>query len=648
LVRGDSLLLTVARRLQRHLGAHDTVARVGGDQFAMLFVGEREARNLSALAERVRRSLRAPIPLANQEVILTGSIGIAKWDESMPADGADGDLLKDAELAMYRAKRSGADRIEVFDPAMRRDHEPNITAELGKAIEKGQLKVLYQPIVYLPTKELAGFEAFVRWEHPKLGLVNPASIIDGTNEPDAMVKVSAYLLLRAAKDASRWLTELPRPERPLFVTVNISSPQIFKPESIQEIRHILGRNIVPPGTLRLEIAENLVMNNPEQAAEVLKLLRGSGAELALDEFGTGYSSLAYLNRFPFDTIKVCRELVGGSGAASGAAIMRSMVALAHELSKTVVAEGVERADEATFLRSIGCEYAQGYHFGEPIPERAVVQLLKMVRRSERKMQPRGFFRPKFKSAAKKVVAKATRPAAALAKAAAGGEQKSVTAPPQGAARAAALPAGSVVRQRQKPEPKSVANGSAKHPGAGMPPKKPADALRDAVTAGGPASPSLPAAMPALPPALLQSMERGSASAQQGLRPPANGHAAPPSQVRAPDQAAEAQRQNIIAPLSEALARATSSDPTTGRPTAPRAPAPPTNGTQPMPPSEPPQRLNGAPPPPPASAAPAPDFSTLPPSIAASLARLAGNAPAKGEKGAGDTSPRTEQKIASKG
>ncbi|MBN9280810.1 MAG: diguanylate cyclase, partial [Hyphomicrobium denitrificans] len=185
LVRGDSLLLTVARRLQRHLGPHDTVARVGGDQFAMLFVGEREARNLPALAERVRRSLRAPIPFANQEVILTGSIGVAAWDENQSAEG---DLLKDAELAMYRAKRSGADRIEVFDASMRRDRDSNIGAELAKAIEKGQLKVVYQPIVYLPTKELAGFEAFARWEHPKLGLVNPASVIDEANEPDAMVK----------------------------------------------------------------------------------------------------------------------------------------------------------------------------------------------------------------------------------------------------------------------------------------------------------------------------------------------------------------------------------------------------------------------------------------------------------------------------
>jgi diguanylate cyclase (GGDEF)-like protein len=657
LVRGDSLLLTVARRLQRHLGPHDTVARVGGDQFAMLFVGEREARNLPALAERVRRSLRAPIPLANQEVILTGSIGIAVWDE---AQAADGDLLKDAELAMYRAKRSGADRIEIFDLSMRRDREPNVGAELSKAIEKGQLKVLYQPIVYLPTKELAGFEAFVRWEHPKLGLVNPASLVDASSEADAMVKISAYVLHRAAKDASRWLTELPRPERPLFVTVNISSPQVFKPESIQEIRHILGRNIVPPGTLRLEIAENLVMSNPEQAAEVLKVLRGSGAELALDEFGTGYSSLAYLNRFPFDTIKVCRELVRESGTADGAAIMRSMVAMGHELSKTIVAEGVERADEATFLRSIGCEYAQGYHFGEPIPERAVVQLLKMVRRSEHKMQPRGFFRPKFKSAAKKAAATAARSAVSVAKVA-GGDQKAVTAPPASAARAA-LPAGAVVRHRQKPEPKSpaanspVPNGSARRPVAPVTPtKKPADALRNAVTAGGPATP--PVTMPTLPPELLQSIERGTTSApgqqlasaaqQKPARAPVNGHAAPPTQRRPADQAAEVQRQKIVAPLSEALARAVSSDPTTGRPAAPTPPRPPANAVPPLP-SEPPVRVNGSQQPAVDTPQPQPDFSTLPPSIAKSLARLAGgSAPLSGEGANGDAL-RPEQKIASKG
>ena len=168
--------------------------------------------------------------------------------------------------------------------------------------------------------------------------------------------------------------------------------------------------------MRLEISESLIMDNPEQAVEVLKLLSGSGVELTLDDFGTGFSSLAYLHRFPFDTIKISGELVRGSGTGNGAAIIRSMVALAHELSKTIAAEGVERADEATFLRSIGCEYAQGYHFGEPIPDRAVSQLLKMVRRSERKMQPRGFFRPKQQSATKEVTKKQTRALASPAKA----------------------------------------------------------------------------------------------------------------------------------------------------------------------------------------------------------------------------------------
>jgi diguanylate cyclase (GGDEF)-like protein len=641
LVRGDSLLLTVARRLQRHLGPHDTAARVGGDQFAMLFIGEREARNLPALAERVRRSLRAPIPLANQEVVLTGSMGVAVWDETQTADG---DLLKDAELAMYRAKQSGSDRIEVFDPSMRRDRESQVDAELGKAIEKGQIKVLYQPIVYLPTKELAGFEAQARWEHPKLGLVNPVSLIEAAKEPEAMVKLSCFVLLRAAKDAARWLTELPRAERPLFVTVNISCQHVLKPEAVQEIRHILGRNTVPAGTLRLEIAEDLVMDNPEQAAEVLKVLHGSGAELTLDDFGTGYSSLAYLNRFPFDTIKVSRELVRGSGTASGAAIMRSMVALAHELSKTVVAEGVERADEATFLRSIGCEYAQGYHFGEPIPERAVSQLLKMVRRSESKMQPRGFFRPKAKSVAKRVAAKASRAVTGPAKAAAG-EQKAGTAVSGALSKIAALPVGSIVRQRQKTtDGKVAANAPVKTAMASgiAPPRKPADALRDAVTGGGPPK-SPPVIMPALPAELLQNIEMNSAPAAQGLRPSLNGHAAPPaSRPRpAPERMADGQRPNIIAPLSEALNRAANTDVTTGRPASPRFQQ---RNDVPFPPavSEPPPVPGGASSP----SATQPDFSTLPPSIAKSLARLAGETSAA-NAGSGDA-PKAEPKIASKG
>lgn len=393
LVVGDSLLLTVARRLQSHLGAQDTLARVGGDQFAILLVSEQSPQDLAGLAERVRRSLRAPIKIAGQEIVLTGSIGIAVYDGQTPSHL---DLYKEAEIAMYRAKRGGADRIEIFRPEMRSDRDDRVALEsdLRKALAKNQIKVLYQPIIYLPTEELAGFEALVRWEHPKRGLMSPVEFIPIAEQSDLIVRLGSHVLLRAAHEAARWQRELPREERPLFVSVNISSRQIFRQNLIQEIRHILGRNIVPKGSLKLEITESLVMENPEQATEILEWLRGAGAELALDDFGTGYSSLAYLQRFPFDTIKVDRALVQAHGESGGAgsAIVRSIVALAHELGKNVVAEGVENAEDVAFLRSINCQYAQGFYYGEPMSDRDVLQLLKMVRNAEHKLRPRGLFR----------------------------------------------------------------------------------------------------------------------------------------------------------------------------------------------------------------------------------------------------------------
>ena len=238
----------------------------------------------------------------------------------------------------------------------------------------------------------------MRWEHPKRGMISPADFIPIAEQSDLIVRLGSHVLLRAAHEAARWQRELPREERPLFVSVNISSRQIFRQNLIQEIRHILGRNIVPKGSLRLEITESLVMENPEQATEILEWLRGAGAELALDDFGTGYSSLAYLQRFPFDTIKIDRSLVQASGESGGAgsAIVRSIVALGHELGKSVVAEGVETPEDVAFLRSINCGYAQGFYYGEPMSDRDVLQLLKMVRTAEHKLRPRGLFRTKTK------------------------------------------------------------------------------------------------------------------------------------------------------------------------------------------------------------------------------------------------------------
>ncbi len=448
LVVGDSLLLTVARRLQSHLGAQDTLARVAGDRFAIVLVAEHAPQDLAALAERVRRSLRAPIKIAGQEIVLTGSVGIAVFDGG---EGGHLDLYKEAEIAMYRAKRGGSDRVEIFRPEMRadRDDRVSIESDLRKALAKNQIRVLYQPIIYLPTEELAGFEALVRWEHPKRGMMNPADFIPVAEESDLIVRLGSHVLLKAAQEAARWQRELPRDENPLFVSVNVSSRQIFRQNLIQEIRHILGRNIVPKGTLRLEITESLVMENPEQATEILEWLRGAGAELAIDDFGTGYSSLAYLQRFPFDTIKIDKALVQSSGAnnGAGATIVRSIVALAHELGKKVVAEGVETPEDAGYLRSIGCQYAQGFYYGEPMSDRDVLQLLKMVRKAEHKLRPRGFFRAKAKGAPgepQKVRKRVAKPATAAEVAANGAGP-----PPPHGANGNALP-NRTVRPRSRP------------------------------------------------------------------------------------------------------------------------------------------------------------------------------------------------------
>jgi EAL domain-containing protein (putative c-di-GMP-specific phosphodiesterase class I) len=262
-----------------------------------------------------------------------------------------------------------------------------------------------------------------------------------------IVRLGSHVLLRAAHEAARWQRELPREERPLFVSVNISSRQIFRQNLIQEIRHILGRNIVPKGSLRLEITESLVMENPEQATEILEWLRGAGAELALDDFGTGYSSLAYLQRFPFDTIKIDRALVQASGESGGAgsAIVRSIVALGHELGKSVVAEGVETPEDVAFLRSINCGYAQGFYYGEPMSDRDVLQLLKMVRTAEHKLRPRGLFRAKTKGKDKE-----RRKKVAANGVAAEANGTNGAAPPQANSRPPAALPNSTLRPRPRP------------------------------------------------------------------------------------------------------------------------------------------------------------------------------------------------------
>ncbi|MCH9808135.1 MAG: EAL domain-containing protein [Alphaproteobacteria bacterium] len=412
LVVGDSLLLTIARRLQRHLEPDDTLARISGDQFAVLLLRKQDPRDLAALAERIRRSLRSPITIVAQEVILTGSLGIAIYE----GDGTTPeDLLKGAEIAMYRAKRKGADRIEIFHPDMRMEGGalPLEEKALRKALEAKQVEVFYQPIVYLPTEELAGFEAVLRWEHPTLKTVRHEAIVEIAEKSDLIRKVGAHLLLQSLESAKQWQKLLPRTEAPLFASVNISNCQIFRSEVVDEWRQILGRRIVPSNCIRLEITEALAMESPERAIEMMRVLEAAGAEIILDEFGAGYTSIPYLKRFPAETIKIDKSIVqaGTDGEGDGAAVVRSVASLADELGKRVVAEGVEIEDDVIFLRAIGCEYGQGLYYGEPMSEAEAFELIKVIAKSERKLEAPVLFKTRPKKAKKKAAQKTEQPMA---------------------------------------------------------------------------------------------------------------------------------------------------------------------------------------------------------------------------------------------
>jgi diguanylate cyclase (GGDEF)-like protein len=612
LVVGDSLLLTVARRLSKHLGPNDTLARIAGDRFAVLLMANDDPRELARLADAMRRSLRSPVSITEQEIVMTAAIGISIFDRTVAPNAAD--FLGEAEAAMHRAKGAGPDQIEIFQPEMRADKDTRLSMEsdLRQALEKKELRIFYQPIVYLRTEEIAGFEALVRWEHPRLGLLNPVDFVPLAEESDLVVKLGSVVMQMAVAEAQRWHKELPRPDAPLFVSVNISSRQLFRQDLINEVRHIIGRAVLPKGALRLELTETLVMENPEQASEMLSQLVAAGAGLSLDDFGAGYSSLCYLDTFPFDTIKIDRALVHApSKNGSGSAILRSIVALAHELGKRVVAEGVETEEDVGLLRSIGCEHAQGFYYGEPMPPRDVLQMLKQVRKEERRLKRGGLFRLKSRRIEDAQVVPVVAPVVEanrspipkpiLKKAAADRPvgNRADGSGPDGASLTSVDQRARVRRNVVKrPQPM---NGSAAHDGnspqpalrAAMPPfdRRPRDGFARAE----------PAAMQ--PPTFAPS------AMSPPITSPLQGQVYSPPSV--PD---------INAGLADLAAMIEKSGP-------PHVPSPPRYPTQPY------QVSNVVPPPapmpPPREAVPLkppppmPDLSTLPPAIAASLARLAG-------------------------
>jgi diguanylate cyclase (GGDEF)-like protein/PAS domain S-box-containing protein len=370
---GDSILLTIARRLSRLLKPQDTLARLSGDQFAMILLSEREPERIVGFAETIRRALRAPIAFNDREIFLTASMGMALAENQTQRTD---EVLKDAELAMYYAKRIGGDRIEVFKPAMRSRKTDRLAmeSELRRAIEREEIKVLYQPIVRLEDRAIAGFEALARWDHPKLGRLSPAEFITIAEEIGLIVDLVLFVLEHTARQLAQWQAAT-RAREPVFASVNVSSRQLLRHDLIQDLRGVLGRTPLARGTLKLEITESLVMENPEHAAQMLTRIKELGAGLSLDDFGTGHSSLAYLQRFPFDTIKIDQSFVRTTPRGTRPVILRSIIALAHDLGMEVVAEGAETDSDAVELYQLGCEYAQGFAFGEPMSAEGARDLL---------------------------------------------------------------------------------------------------------------------------------------------------------------------------------------------------------------------------------------------------------------------------------
>jgi diguanylate cyclase (GGDEF)-like protein len=362
---GDELLKLVARRLESCIRQTDMVARFGGDEFAILLDAIQDASDAVRVAEKVQQAISAPFKLSSHEAITTASIGVAL---STSGYTEAEDIIRDADTAMYRAKDRGKARCEIFDTAM---HTRAVTllrleSDLRRALEKDELCVYYQPIVSLASGELHGFEALVRWQHPERGIVSPDDFVPLAEETGLILPIGLRVLWDACNQLRKW-QQYSLSNRDLIMSVNLSGKQLMQPDLIERIEEVLRESQINPWHLKLEITETVVMENPELAAVTLAKLRSLGVRLSIDDFGTGYSSLSYLNRFPVDTLKIDRSFVTSLNAADeNLQIVKTIVTLAGNLGMQVVAEGVETEEQLEQLRSLKCQYGQGYLFSKPL------------------------------------------------------------------------------------------------------------------------------------------------------------------------------------------------------------------------------------------------------------------------------------------
>ncbi|HEY0808918.1 MAG TPA: EAL domain-containing protein [Longimicrobiales bacterium] len=371
---GDELLIAIGHRLEACLREGDSVARLGGDEFAILLDDVRDVNDATRVADRIERELAAPFLLRSHEVFTSASIGIAL---SSTGYSTSGELLRDADTAMYRAKSSGPGRYELFDRAMHLQavEQLKIETDLRHALQRSELVLYYQPIVLLETGKLTGFEALLRWQHPRHGLMQPTDFISLAEETGMIVPIGTWVLREACTQIRSWLDRFP--DHPtISVSVNLSSRQFSQHDLIESIDAILVETGCPARNLKLEITESAVMRDAPQAAAMLRALRDRGIALCIDDFGTGYSSLSYLKTFPIDTLKIDRSFVAQVDENTSALeLIETIVALSRILSIDAVAEGVETPEQLELVRRLGSHYGQGFFFSNPLTVVAAGELL---------------------------------------------------------------------------------------------------------------------------------------------------------------------------------------------------------------------------------------------------------------------------------
>ena len=361
---GDRIIIETAQALEALMRPGDTVGRFGGDEFAIVCDGVDGEHDVGLIAERIGQVLSEPVLVAGREVFLSASIGIALWDPAKPPDGEE--LVRSAEVALDRAKEKGGSRWELFDSDMQHRALRRLEMEhdLYRALDRNELRLLYQPQVRCADGVLSGVEALVRWDHPTRGLIGPAEFVPLAEETGLIMPIGAWVLEEACRQGRAWRIE--HPDAAMTVSVNLSVLQLTQPNLVEAVTRVLEETGMDPVELCLEVTETTMMRDPAATLATLTALKALGVEVGIDDFGTGYSSLGYLSRMPLDQLKIDRSFVVALDEPDNQRIVSALIGLSHALGLEVVAEGVETELHVRELTTLGCDIAQGYLFAKAL------------------------------------------------------------------------------------------------------------------------------------------------------------------------------------------------------------------------------------------------------------------------------------------